>query len=161
MITCDECKKNFETENEFKKHCIKKRDVRHSQLIFNENNIDEWVECKIFGCGLRRSKIDAHIRNVHGLDVNEYKSKYGPVISKSFIEKTTASGFINHESDRYRGDKNPFKNHHHTTETKKQISNTLLSRKTGRKLQNVIYRSSEKFSNQKEAIIDIFERIKK
>lgn len=62
---CEICNENFSTIKALYRHCYEKEDSKHSKIIFNESNINDWVECKL--CGLRRSIISNHIRNYHNI----------------------------------------------------------------------------------------------
>jgi Zn ribbon nucleic-acid-binding protein len=121
-MQCDICNKQFETEKQFIRHCTKKRDVDHSKLLYNENNIDEWVECKI--CGYRKKTLRDHVKIVHNLSVEEYKKLYGDVYSKQALETVKENG-RKMTGDKCTGVNNPFYGKHHTQESKDQISTTL------------------------------------
>jgi uncharacterized C2H2 Zn-finger protein len=87
-FACLHCEETFSTENLLQEHVSKK----HSQLIFNENNKDEWVECQVVEngkkCCFRSIKISAHIKSEHNMSTEEYKKNYNsPVVSINHKEK--------------------------------------------------------------------------
>lgn len=67
--------------------------VEVSHKFYNENNIDDWVECKI--CGYRAKELAIHIK-LHNITSVEYKAKFNVKIIKSF-----------NAAERYRGKNNP------------------------------------------------------
>jgi hypothetical protein len=89
---CDICYNEYDLQEEFKNHCLKCRDVEHSRLIYTEENQDDWVECKVEGCGYRAGKISEHVKLKHDLEKEEYKEKYkSEYISKNYLEKMKAA----------------------------------------------------------------------
>jgi len=71
---CTVCDKKFSTQNALDSHIEKSQDKVHSNLIYNDKNKDEWVECQI--CGFRAKKIDAHLKYRHQLTTEVYTQKY-------------------------------------------------------------------------------------
>lgn len=92
-IECTVCGERFKNEKKLEFHCLREKDLLHSYIIFNKENLDEWVECKI--CGLRRRKLDSHIKSEHNLTVEEYWEQYNntPIISKNFERRAREGGF--------------------------------------------------------------------
>jgi hypothetical protein len=126
-MKCTICNVDFEIEQQFIRHCRKRRDVKHSQLLFNDSNVDDWVECKI--CGFRRKTLRDHVK-VHNLTVEEYKSQYGEVYSKNALETVRANG-RKMTGDKCMGENNPFYGKHHTDESKQNISDSLIESNAG------------------------------
>lgn len=103
--TCKYCNTNFETKstkatccgsddctlersNEYK---IKDREraLKKSHEKYNENNSNEWVECK--ECGLRAGDLCSHITRMHDISIVDYQKKHNGgaelVSSKVNLEK--------------------------------------------------------------------------
>jgi len=75
----------FSSINYFKKHCFEIKNVAHSHLIYTDAiDKSEYAECF---CGFRNVKISSHIKEEHGMSVEEYKAKHGPVLAKKYLEK--------------------------------------------------------------------------
>jgi len=167
---CEICLKKIKTEKALNKHYMKKRDYEHSKKLFNDSNKDEWVECNVLiknknnefvKCGLRRSRIDMHIKKDHKIEKDVYERQYhSPTLSKLFIERTTTAGSIKHEKENYLKDKNPFYQHTHTEESKLSISRTLLSKKNKKIATEIFLKQEDLLKNQKESINEIFDKIK-
>ena len=89
-FVCTICDKSFENFKKLKLHCLKKKDVEHSKIVFNDDNFNDWVECKI--CGLRRGKINIHLKRIHGIDPEKYMKEFGSIISKNYLEEIKKNG---------------------------------------------------------------------
>lgn len=120
---CEICGEACLTEGALYKHYSKLNEAKHSYILFNESNVDEWVQCEI--CGLRRSRIDFHLQAVHNMTKEEYFEKFNkPFHSKMFLERVRQSASKHHESERYLGSRNPFYSKHHSEESRKSIGET-------------------------------------
>jgi len=120
---CEICKKHFKN---LKTHCVKRYDKEHTDYFFNDLNFEEWVPCKIEGCFYKASRIDFHLKTIHKMSKIEYELKYGSVVSKKFIERTTEQG--KHANDRkdLTGENNPFYGKKHSKESCEKISQTTI-----------------------------------
>ena len=118
---CPVCHEKFKNQKQILRHAKKKQDEEHSKLIFNEDNKDEWIECKI--CGLRRKKLLIHIKQ-HNISKEDYEKQYGPLFSEKYKAIMIANGSIGHESENFIGELNPFYGKHHSKETLIRMSNT-------------------------------------
>jgi predicted transcriptional regulator len=156
------CKQKFSTEYGLEHHIENTHDKGHSQIFFNETNQNEWVECKVEGCGYRSKRIDFHVKDKHKLTLNQYEEQYcSKYLSKSFLEKARAGGKVGHEPEKWQGEKNPFYGKNHTEASKKQISLTLLNRKDSKQAAKIMLQQTEKLNNQDEKINEILGRYKK
>jgi Zn ribbon nucleic-acid-binding protein len=154
---CSVCKEKFITEGALNHHIKFSYDKEHSSIFNNESNQDYWVECKI--CGYRSTRIHFHVNNIHKINNDEYKSKFGELFSKNYLDRSRENGMIKHESWRFEKEKNPFYQHSHSKESKKSISETLLSKKDSKKKNKILSEQTEKFENQKASVKDIFDGI--
>jgi len=118
--------KQYETIDAFKAHCLKAKDQKHINLIYNETNPEDWVQCKVDGCTFKASRIDLHLKKVHNLDKEEYERQFSSdVFSKSFIDNTMKSANSAHDSYDISGENNPFYGKKHSKKTKKMMSNSI------------------------------------
>jgi transcription elongation factor Elf1 len=123
QFKCEICGEACVTQPSLYKHCFYSKDPKHSHLIFNSTNSNEWVECKI--CGMRKGRIDFHLKIDHKITKQEYTSKYpDPLYSNNFIEKTTIAG-KSVSKEIFKGEKNPFYGKCHSEESRKSISDTI------------------------------------
>jgi hypothetical protein len=83
-IYCELCKKTLPTKDEYDKHFYA-NDAIHSQIVFNDSNKDDWIECEI--CGYRSASIVYHVRDEHKISSKEYKECYGELKTKLIIKK--------------------------------------------------------------------------
>jgi predicted transcriptional regulator len=88
-MNCTLCCKEVNDEKSLIRHCMKKGDVEHSHLIFNDLNKDEWVQCAV--CGLRRKTLRDHVL-VHNMTVEQYRQKYGEIMSNKYLCDIRSSG---------------------------------------------------------------------
>jgi RNase P subunit RPR2 len=51
---------------------------------------DDYVQCKL--CDFKASKIGKHVTKEHNLTVEQYKEKYGAILSKNYLQKLTENG---------------------------------------------------------------------
>lgn len=122
---CEVCNEACLTQKALRKHYIKSKDSKHSQIIFNEYNVDDWVECKV--CGLRRSRLDIHLKFDHNMSTEQYVKSYQvSFLSKNFIIRTSQSGKNSVNREQFVGSNNPFYGKHHSLETKDKISKTTI-----------------------------------
>jgi len=89
---CPICNINFETNELFVRHCQKRMDIDHSKLIYTDDNKNNWVECQL--CGYRAIRIDHHLMLFHNFDIQEYKEKYGDILSQNAIVKVRENGAL-------------------------------------------------------------------
>jgi hypothetical protein len=160
QFKCDFCNSACLTEKALYQHYYDSNDLQHNYKINNNSNIDDWVECSL--CGIRKSRIDFHLKISHNISIKEYIERFNkPFLSKNFVLRTTAVGHIKHESENFIGSKNPFFGKHHTEETKKRISETLFNKKDHCKAEEILAEQTEKFVNQEDSIEQIFKFAKK
>ena len=80
------CSQNFKTERALSQHLINSKDVEHNHVLYNDQNKDEWVECKI--CTIRKTVLTIHLKNDHDMSVEYYKENYkSEVFSNNYLEK--------------------------------------------------------------------------
>ena len=93
---CSICDLNFQNYDLFFIHCKNKTDIAHSHLIYNDSNKNCWVECQISDgkscCGFRSARIDKHLQVVHKINVQEYKSKFGDILSNDLKKTNKENG---------------------------------------------------------------------
>jgi hypothetical protein len=125
-IACPICNERVRTAKALERHCIETRETKHSCLIFNETNTDNWVECKI--CGLRRSIISNHIK-IHNISLEDYKNKYGEVYSKNHLKNIQENGRKVLLKEGFQiGVNNSFFGKHHTKKWGKRVSKKLKAK---------------------------------
>jgi hypothetical protein len=123
LFKCEICDEACQTQKALHKHYSKSKDSKHSQIIFNELNCDDWVECII--CGLRRSRLDLHLKADHNMTTEQYTKLYKtPFLSKNFIFRTSQGGKNSVNRERFLGSKNPFYGKHHSDESRESIGET-------------------------------------
>ena len=106
FVKCHECGVTFTghyksmfCSRECNKAFNEKKKVAESHEKFNENNPDEWVECR--ECGFRSGKIVTKHLKTHGFkSFQEYVDKYPNTETRSVTYKK-------YQSERMKGDKNP------------------------------------------------------
>lgn len=62
----------FATEKSLKCHYELKKDLKHNYLLYNDSNVDDWVECNI--CNFRLPQITRHVHE-HGFNSTTYKGE--------------------------------------------------------------------------------------
>jgi len=149
-----DCIEKFSTEHLLSHHMRDSQDYAHSSLIFNESNINDWVECKVLGCGYRSKRIDFHIKQKHSLTLEQYKKEYGKYLSKNFLQQSMISGMKDHESEKFLGQNNSFYGKSHSRETRQQISKTLSSKVDQEKKKNVLLQQVERLDQDDNENID-------
>lgn len=160
------CNEKFPSEEGLEKHIRKTEDKLHSSITYNDVNKSDWVECQVEvngeKCGCRRSNLLKHIKTKHNLSAQQYYDKYKEsVICLRLI--TLFKEFTIENSNRdVTGKNNPFYGKHHTDETKRQISQTLLSKRDKEEFKKIIKQleESEKLENQVETIFEILSILK-
>ena len=81
----DLCNLSFLTENSLNQHLVESKDLKHNHFLFNDNNHDDWIECKI--CRTRKNILEKHLKNEHSMTCKEYKAKFNcNVYSKNYHE---------------------------------------------------------------------------
>ena len=71
---CEHCKATFQNNDLYKRHMELERDV----FIPGKEGVD-YIVCK--ECGLRGKFIGGHIKQVHGMEVDDYRKKHGSPVS--------------------------------------------------------------------------------
>jgi predicted RNA methylase len=122
QFRCEICGEACLTEKALHKHYLTSGDSKHSHILFNESNQDDWVECAI--CGLRRSRLDFHLEAKHKISKEEYEKNYTKCFCNSFLEKQKRNGGVNHTKENYSGTNNPFYGKHHSELSRNSISDT-------------------------------------
>jgi hypothetical protein len=120
-MLCKICNKSYKN---LKNHCLKKKDKSHIELVFNENNVNDWVACQVQSCFYRASRIDFHLKKIHKILKNDYERIYGQTTSKNLKEKSIEIGRHANDNRDLTGKNNPFYGKNHTKHTKQKISKT-------------------------------------
>ena len=93
-IECPYCeidgkKIRFPNKHLLERHCFDV-DAKHTHLIYNDSNKQDWVECQI--CGWRSKKIGKHVEIHHNISSEEYKEKYGKIVSENYLIQIRLNG---------------------------------------------------------------------
>lgn len=98
-VYCELCDQVLPSKKMYDEHFYK-YDAKHTQVVFNNSNQNEWVECQI--CGYRAATLVPHLKFHHPeISSREYLEKYGEGSLKTIelVNKTTndncKTNFIN------------------------------------------------------------------
>lgn len=124
QFKCEICGEACLTKEALDKHYGMSKDAQHSYVLFNETNIDDWVQCEI--CGLRRSRLDFHLLADHNMSKEEYEKTYNKsCLSENFVKRSKAGGRTIIGKGMFLGSKNPFYGKHHSEFSKNSIGLTI------------------------------------
>ncbi len=129
---CNVCKKikTFKTFKDLVTHCLREKDRAHIELVYNDLNSDDWVECgvcKESGGFYKASRIDFHLKKFHKISNEQYIEKFHlPLMSKNYREKIANSGRHANDGKDLSGENNPFFGWNHSEKSKQKISNGII-----------------------------------